>query len=426
MFMQEVPEIVRRSLFYGNLDSDRVSQHVQVVEDQEYIREALGRRGLVAFVADGAILPRRSGIDDRPLRENAIAFRTAEKFRTILAPPNRGEVSGMGIPEGITLIVGGGFHGKSTLLNALKRAIVPHIPGDGREYVVTDPTAVKIRAEDGRSVVGVDISPFIQNLPYGKDTQFFSSTNASGSTSQAANIMEALEMGSRLLLIDEDTSATNFMIRDERMQRLVAKEREPITPFVDKVRQLREDHHVSTILVMGGSGDYLDVVDHVVMMEEYLPVDVTDRARELVKIVSTSRTTEGGTRFGEIAARIPLSEGFNPSRGRREVKIDAKGLQEILFGQEKIELGALEQLFDMSQTRAIGDMIHYFSQTYVKQGFTLREGLARVMHDVADGGLDLLSPYKLGTYAMPRIFELSAAVNRMRSLKIKENSSRHH
>jgi predicted ABC-class ATPase len=225
-------------------------------------------------------------------------------------------------------------------------------------------------------------------------------------------------MGSRVLLIDEDTSATNFMIRDERMQALVSKDKEPITPFVDKVRSLREDHGVSTILVMGGSGDYLEEADRVIMMRDYLPVDATTEARQVVSSHRSGRKSEGGERFGTIRDRVPLASGFNPSRGKREVKIDAKGLQEILFGREEIELGALEQLVDISQTRAIGDMIHYFSTTFAKKEITLREGLGRVLKDMEEKGLDLLSPYKLGCYAMPRVFELAAAVNRLRSLQI--------
>jgi predicted ABC-class ATPase len=421
MFLKEVPEIAAHSLFYESLNHDDIKMHVEVVEDQEFLRNELDSKGLVAFVADGSILPRRSGIDDRPLKEDPVPFVSPDSFRVSFTPPNRGPVEGMGIPTGITLIVGGGFHGKSTLLNALKRSVFPHIPGDGREYVVTDPTAVKIRAEDARSVVGVDISPFIQNLPYGKDTRFFSTTNASGSTSQAANIIEALEMGSRTLLIDEDTSATNFMIRDERMQALVSKEKEPITPFVDKVRQLKEEHGVSTVLVMGGSGDYLDVAERAIMMRDYLPVDVTEEAGKVVTEHVTRRKSEGGKDFGEIRKRYPLPSGFDPSRGKREVKIDAKGLQEILFGREKIELGALEQLLDISQTRAVGDMIYYFSATYAKQERSLQEGLEHLFQDIEKRGLDLLSPYKLGNYAMPRIFELAFAINRMRSFQVRRS-----
>ena len=325
----------------------------------------------------------------------------------------------MGIPEGVTLIVGGGFHGKSTLLNALERGIYNHIPGDGREYVVTDPRAVKIRAEDGRRVEKVNISPFIDNLPLRKDTKRFSTDNASGSTSQAANIMEALEVGARVLLIDEDTSATNFMIRDERMQALVAKEKEPITPFVDKVRKLYTDLGVSTILVMGGSGDYFDVADTVIMMDSYRPRCVTEQAKEIAHRYGTHRKDEGGEEFGEITPRVPLEASFDPSRGKREVKIEAKGLRTILYGTTAIDLSCLEQLVDISQTRAIGLMIHRYATLYADGGLTLREGLEQVMRDIEEKGLDCLSPFRVGNLAEVRIFELAGAINRMRTLRVK-------
>lgn len=420
MFLKEVPEIAAQSLFYQNLDHAALRMHVDTVEDQEFIRGELDGRGLAAFVADGSVLPRRSGIDDRPLTEGAIPFVSPASLRTSFSPPNMGPVSGMGIPRGITLIVGGGFHGKSTLLNALKSSVFPHIPGDGRECTVTDPSAVKIRAEDGRSVSGVDISPFIRNLPFGKDTQFFSSPNASGSTSQAANIMEALEAGCRLLLIDEDTSATNFMIRDTRMQALVAEEKEPITPFVDKVRQLLSEYGVSTVLVMGGSGDYLEVADRVILMQDYLPGEVTREARAVVSSHPTHRKHQGGACFGKIRHRFPLPSGFDPSLGKREVKIHVRGRQEILFGRETIELGAVEQIADPSQARAIGEMIHYYACTCAEQGLSLKEGVQKVIRDAEDQGLDILSPYPLGDYAMPRTYELAAAINRMRSLKVRK------
>jgi predicted ABC-class ATPase len=333
--------------------------------------------------------------------------------------PHRGVVSGMGIPRGVTLIVGGGFHGKSTLLVALERGVYPHIPGDGRELVVTDPGAIKIRAEDGRSIERVNISPFINNLPFNRDTRAFSTDNASGSTSQAANIIESLEMGARTLLIDEDTSATNFMIRDERMQELISKEKEPITPFVDKVRKLHRDHGVSTVLVMGGSGDYFDVADTVIAMENYLPKDVTDRAAQIAERHRAARTDEGGKDFGEITVRTPLSDSFDPSRGKRDVKIDAKGLFKILYGRDDIDLSGMSQLVDESQTRAIGNIIHRYATRYASRGLTLPEGVREVYRDMEEHGLDDLMPYRTGNLAQPRIFEVAGAINRMRTLSVK-------
>ncbi len=421
MFFQEIPAIVQSSLFYNRQDHQAIQQHVECAEDQDALRTQLQQQQLVTFVANGSILPRSSGINDTPLLESrsghVVPFQAPAGLEVTLDLPNQGTIRGMGIPEGITLISGGGFHGKSTLLNAFERGVYNHIPGDGREGVSTHPTACKIRSEDGRRIEKVNITPFISNLPFGKDTTRFSTNNASGSTSQAANIMEAVEMGTTLLLIDEDTSATNFMIRDERMQELVAKEKEPITPFVDKVRQLYRDYGVSTILVMGGSGDYFDVADTVLMMDSYSVHDMSARAREIVQQHRTKRVEEGGSSFGSVSERCPKAGSLDAGRGKRDVKIDIKGLHTILYGTNTLDLSGVEQVVDSSQTRSIGDIILYYSRQYAGGEQRLRRGLERVFADLEQQGFDLLSPRKLGSYAMPRIFEVAAAINRLRSLE---------
>lgn len=211
--------------------------------------------------------------------KHAVPFVSPESLRVTLDLPNRGSISGMGIPLGVTLIVGGGFHGKSTLLQALERGVYNHIAGDGREYVITDASAVKLRSEDSRSISNVDISLFIHDLPGKSDTTSFSTADASGSTSQAANVIEGIEAGTSLFLIDEDTSATNFMVRDELMQRVVADSEEPITPFISRVRDLYEKLGISSILVAGSSGSYFHVSDTVIQMKEYVPYDITERAK---------------------------------------------------------------------------------------------------------------------------------------------------
>src|SRR5919107_2630855 len=256
MLLQELPEVARRGLVpapEGGVDGERARLHVETVEDADYLRGLLPGLSLVAFIADGAVLPRESGASERPLKDGAIPFESPVEYRVEVELPNGGFVSGMGVPEGVTLVAGGGFHGKSTLLSALSWGVYDHVPGDGREFVVSRGDAVKIRAEDGRSVTGVDISAMIGDLPGGRSTEDFSTPNASGSTSQAANIAEALEVGTSLLLVDEDTSATNFMIRDERMRELV--KREPISPFIDLVRPLHRSLGVSTVVVVGGVGE---------------------------------------------------------------------------------------------------------------------------------------------------------------------------
>ncbi|WP_250546234.1 ABC-ATPase domain-containing protein, partial [Staphylococcus arlettae] len=280
IFNTQVPQIVEQALSYKHLNQAALAEQVTLMEDQHYIREFLVQQGYIAFVANDSILPRQSGVSQQPLR-HAVTFTSPTAFEVALTLPSGKRLIGMAIPEGITLIVGGGYHGKSTLLEALQRGVYPHIVGDGREYVITRDDAMKIRAEDGRSIAQVNIQPFIDNLPGNKDTSQFTTPNASGSTSQAANVIEALEAQSSVLLIDEDTSATNFMIRDDRMQQLIAPEKEPITPFAHKVKPLYDDYRVSTILIVGGSGDYFEVADHVLMMDEYVLQDVTAEAHEI-------------------------------------------------------------------------------------------------------------------------------------------------
>lgn len=420
LLLGDLPRIVEDGvLCHGLADTRAAEEHVAVAEDQEALREQLAPAGLVAFIGNGSLLPRRSGISQLPLpASKAILFRSPPSLEVELKAPNAGRVRGMGIPQGITLIVGGGFHGKSTLLRAIERGVYNHIPGDGRERVVTVADAVKIRAEDGRRVEKVDISPFINNLPYGQDTSSFSTEEASGSTSQAANIMEALEIGTSLLLIDEDTSATNFMIRDHRMQELVAKEKEPITPFIDRIQQLK-DMGISTIIVVGGSGDYFDVADTVIMMDAYIPQDVTSRAKEIAARFTTNRRREGGP-FGSVRERIPFKESFNPSR-RGKTKIRAHGVDEITFGYEDIDLKYVEQLVDPSQTRAIGDIIRYLAERYCDNRRTLRQLISLVLEDIEQKGLDIISPFygqHPGDYARPRAQEIAAAINRLRTLKV--------
>jgi len=425
MFYQEIPLLVKAALYYESLDREAVRRHVEVAEDAQALRDQLEARGLVAFVADGAVLPRESGISPRPMRaDRAVRFVSPPELRVELQAPNRGRLSGMGIPRGVTLIVGGGYHGKSTLLSALEMGVYNHIPGDGREYVVSRADAVKIRAEDGRRVEKVDITPFISNLPFQKDTSAFSTENASGSTSQAANILEALEAGSRLLMMDEDSCATNFMIRDERMQKLVPKEKEPITPFIDQVRNLYREHGVSTILVIGGSGDYFDVADTVISMEDYLPRVVTEKAKAIAAADPSPRRPEAPGGFGRLVERIPLAESFNPYRGER-VKVRARGMENIQFGQENIDLDDVEQLVDPSQSVAIANMLLYaVMRGYVDNRTTLRRLLERIYGEIAERGLEVISPHRgeqhPGDYAMPRLQEVAAAINRLRTLVVKQ------
>jgi predicted ABC-class ATPase len=438
LLMDDVPGVAERGLCAHHLDAETLQRFVQCVENQEAIRECLPSLGLVAFVGDGSLLPRESGASDRPMRRSeAVAFESPTSLRVSLPlahpiPGEKGprhEIQGLGIRTGVTLIAGGGYHGKSTLLRALERGVHPHVPNDGREWVVSAPGLVKIRAEDGRRVERVDIGAFIGDLPGGRSTQAFTSDDASGSTSQAASIVEAVEAGATGLLLDEDTSATNFMVRDARMQALVAREHEPITPFLDRVREIYDVHGVSTVLVMGGCGDYFDVADTVILMRDYRPIDATSEARAIAKRHASGRRLETKAPLGPVTQRVPVAESFDASRGRRDVKIDAKALDLILYGREPIDLRGVEQLVDRSQTRAIGNAIHLATQRFMDGKTTLCEVLDALDALLDAEGLDVLDPFHHpgrhpGDLARPRRFEIAAAINRLRSLRMRQRRVR--
>jgi len=412
MFFEELPTLVSDGLEYPGRDIAHLIRHVEQVEDQQALRDWLGENNAVAFVANGSVLPRHSGVDDRPLTD-AIPFQSPPGREASVALPNRGEISGMVVPRGVTLIVGGGFHGKSTLLQALERGVYNHIPGDGRELVVTSADAVKIRAEDHRAVNRVDISPFIGTLPGHRPTDSFSTENASGSTSQAANIIEALECGCSCLLIDEDTSATNFMIRDQRMQQLVPDDREPITPLLHRVRELYEKEGVSTIIVSGGSGDYLAVADQVLMLDNYRILDVTTKARQLAGAPPTPPAAAPPLRSPQLR-QINLRTG--PFPGQRQVKFIVREQRLLEYGRRRVDLSKVEQLIDSGQTEAIGLLLDRCRKQDPQQPYGLLAGLRQALEQVEQQGLDILLPWKAGTLALPRLYELAAAANRLRDI----------
>ncbi|MFR9726340.1 P-loop domain-containing protein [Streptomyces sp. MS19] len=414
-----LPWIAEHALCHDGERAAEAAGFVAAVEDSAALRERLPELGLVAFVADGALLPRRSGADDRPARGGGLVpFLAPEELRVTVDLPHAGAVTGMGVPAGVTLVVGGGFHGKSTLLRALETGVWDHVPGDGRERVVAHRDTVKIRAEDGRSVCRVDVRAFVDHLPGGAGTADFSTPDASGSTSQAASLCEAVETGARVLLIDEDTAASNLMIRDARMQALVAKEREPLTPLVDSVRSLHRDHGISTVLVMGGSGDYLDVADRVVMMDDYRPYDVTARARE-VAAVPTGRRAEALS-FPGVAARRPEPASLDASaRGRTRVR--ARGTDHLVLGENEVDLRAVEQLADGPHVVGVGLAV----ELLVRRGHldgqrTLADALDLLDSDLAGpGGVAALLGVHDDDFAVPRRHEVAAALNRVRALRVR-------
>ncbi|HEX7117255.1 MAG TPA: ABC-ATPase domain-containing protein [Longimicrobiales bacterium] len=416
LLTRDVVDAIHAGLFFDALDPDALRLHLETVEDARALRDQLEARGLVAFIADGAILPRRSGVDDRPLpADRARAFRSPPELRVTLDTPNAGAVTGMGIPAGVTLIVGGGYHGKSTLLQAIERGVYDHVPGDGRERVVAAPGAVKVQAESGRSIAGTDISNFIRELPGGEDTRHFYTRNASGSTSQAAAIVEAVEAGATCLLLDEDTSATNFLIRDARMQTLVPDALEPITPLIDRVRQLAE-RGVSTLMVVGGSGDYFDVADTVIAMVAYEPRDVTADAHRVARAHPTGRRPEGGA-WRSIAGRAPLPASLDPSRGRRDVAIKAWSPDRLQFGAEEVNLAAVAQIVERAQLRAIAAALARYRGDVIDGRRPITEVLPLIMDRLEREGLAGADREASGELAAFRVHELAAVLNRLRTLE---------
>ncbi len=413
-----LPECVGGNLAYASLDARQLEKNAFLAEDQQYIRSQLEPMGLVAFVANGAVLPRESGVSSRPMK-NAVLFTSPKELEVTMQLPHRGAIQGMGIPKGVTLIVGGGYHGKSTLLEALQLGVYNHIAGDGREYVITDDTAMKIRAEDGRSVQRVNISMFINGLPNGRDTSAFCTENASGSTSQAANVCEAVEAGCKTLLIDEDTSATNFMIRDELMQSVVSKDAEPITPFIDRVLQLYEQFGVSTVLVAGSSGSYFYKAAHIIQMKQYVPADITSFAKEKAAAFRRPEPEAGELEPAEMQCRRRICANSRMQKNDR-IKIKVSGKDTILIDKEPIDVRYVEQLADQEQLAALGYMMRY-AHRYLINGkselHSVAEALSRLAQkeDFMELGRGSYVPVNM---AMPRKQEIFACLNRYRSLRL--------
>ena len=415
IFFELIPACVQRSLYYRSLDGVRLENIAQLADNQSYIRRILPEKGLCAFVANGAVLPRESGISQKPMGR-AVPFKAPESMTVTMDLPYGGKIRGMGIPKGVTLIVGGGYHGKSTLLEALERGVYNHIIGDGREYVITDNTAVKIRAEDGRSIRGVDISMFINGLPNGKNTEHFNTEDASGSTSQAANVIEAMEAGSNVFLIDEDTSATNFMIRDELMQSVVSRDSEPITPYIDRLRELYENYGISSIIVAGSSGSYFHKADHIIQMRQYIPEEITDfaKAKAAAYPLKIDEAPSGPSPSFE---RKPL--GLKEKAGER-VKIKVLGRDSIQINRENIDLRYVEQLVDSEQLMALGYLLNYAQKHLMDGHSTVVQIIEKLIKVLEKDGLKSVceSGYLPAGLAMPRKQEIFACFNRYRKLNM--------
>lgn len=474
IFFDFLPGCVENVFFYRRQNTAEIKKRITLADDQQFIRNELKRLDLVSFVADGSILPRETGVSDRPMK-GSVAFHSPDSLRITLNLPGHGPISGMAIHRGITLIVGGGYHGKSTLLKALESGVYNHIPGDGREYVITDETAVKLRAEDGRSINHVDISLFIRDLPNKKDTTCFSTADASGSTSQAAAVIESIEAGTRAFLIDEDTSATNFMLRDDLMQRIVSRDKEPITPFIERARDLYKQAGISTVLVAGSSGAYFFIADTIIQMDAYRPFDITEMVKNACEQEASkpaiqapgfklptagrklaaggtgravgamalnfgdSRAEAGGEsqekgensgrsgRFGNRGGSASDAGRFERGRGgRREadrnsdrntrIKVRVHDKHSFQVAKEPVDLRFVEQLADSEQTAALAQMVRYCLEKGLLERCTVQETVATLLKAYEADGLSVFSDasYAAMGLAMPRVQEIYACLNRFR------------
>ncbi|MBR9988084.1 MAG: hypothetical protein KFF68_19440 [Desulfosarcina sp.] len=389
-----------------------------------HVQERLGEHGLVAFIADGSMLPRASGVSDKPARRGVMPFRAPEEAAVVLDFPNAGKVRGLGIHKGVTVVIGGGFHGKSTLLNALGRGIYPHIAGDGRERVVACKQAMMVCAEEGRSVQGIDISSFISTLPGKADPRAFFTKNASGSTSEAAAIVENMLAGADLLLIDEDSSAANFLMRDRHMRKLIPED--PITPLLDRVRQLYEAHRVSTVIIAGGSSDCLGVADHVIAMRGYVPVDLTAEARALD--LPQTHPTAGPLAISDRRQLLPgnfdplyINERMNKQGPVRIKALRGQELEIIEYGMDLIDVRSLKGIVDADQMLTIGYCLLLARQLAPAATGLSPTVFARMLIDIVrEKGLNVLQPPDAPPvfFARTRLLELVGAINRLRSLAV--------
>lgn len=426
-----LPVCIQKSFFYSSLNAKELQNYIELAEDQEFIRQTLPAKNLCAFIADGSILPRESGISSRPMKAS-VPFTSPDSLRISINLPHKGKITGMGIPKGITLIVGGGYHGKSTLLNALELGVYNHIPGDGREYVITDATAVKLRSEDGRFIKDVDISMFINDLPNKKDTRCFSTLDASGSSSQAAGIVESMEAGSHLFLLDEDTSATNFMVRDAFMQQVIQREKEPITPFLERAEDLYKKAGISTILVAGSSGAFFHIADTIIQMDNYVPKDITASVKKLCSqypLPAVSVTDFQLPHSHRIMSRPAESSKHlrHNSRGNHSdsgaakperLKTRISGTDGFSLGRQEIDLRYTEQLIDAEQTAALGLLLKYAVEHLADGRRTLPEIVQFLWKNLSLHGLSFFTEnQKISCgYATPRIQEIYACLNRYRGL----------
>ena len=421
-----LPDLVSAGLYYSKSDEVFLQEHYRVLAERKEILSQLDARGLCAFVPDGAVLPRASGLSEMPL-EGAVPFVAPEEMAVTLNVCGR-DIRGMGIPKGITVITGGAFHGKSTLLQALTRSVYPHIPGDGREGIVIDESALRVGVEDGRSVRGTDLSHFVRDLPGGVSTKDFNTLSASGSTSEAANLLEAMEAGSRTFLIDEDSSAVNFLIRDVRVRKLLGDDREPLIPLTDRIREISAQGY-SFILVAGACGDYLDLADNIVIMANYKAecAEFTPMSSWKTEgLIGSTEPAEVQQPRPFVAYMQPLQKSVRPTSAvERQVKVKLAGDSLLQIGFLVSDTSRLNTLVDRQQRFGAGFVLLNLLQNAASNaesgdssnaGDSVAETIQKLYEKIQNVGFRNLPQGMSREMSLPRVVDIACVAFRLREV----------
>ncbi len=418
VFFEELPAVVNASLVYCNLDEIEVARFVDLMEDADAIRQNLPTRGLVGFVGEGAFLIRLDH-SDKPDYDRDVPLSVPEELLVDIEVPNKGRVRGLGVPSGITVVLGDAYSGRTELMKALAAGIYNHIPGDGREYVISMPDTVYIAAEDRRSVQRVDISAFVRHNPAGRDVRQYTTTHADPCAAQAAAVAEALEIGARTLLFDESDSNSGFLCLDSRLQGLASGIEPRLIPLSVCARKMVDDLGIS-IVVAGAASvtEFIPVADTVLRVDDYQVTDITREAKQLaIQQADLRPDAEALARLVE-QARWVVPSSLDPSSGRHDAVVGAEGIDRLRFGNYVVNLTAIAQLADTCQTETIGLILYYAKNRYLDEGRPIRELLDLIDRDLSTEGLECLTRDLRGDLARPRRYEIAAALNRLVSLRI--------
>lgn len=416
LFFEDLPEVISNSLLYCNTDADMADRFVNSMEDADRLRQHLGASGQVGFLGEGALVARVTG-EDSPDYERLTPVEIDEGLVEEVEVPHAGTIRGINIPSGLTLILGESNSGRVDIMDAISQGIYNHIPGDGRETVVTVADAVNIRSEVGRCVQNVDISAFASELPDGGNPAAYSTVSAGSFTSQAASTVEALEAGARVLLFDEHSSSSTFLSSDTRVSPLLgASSRNTLAA---RARQIVDELGIS-IVVAGSSlvAEFIPIADKILKVENFCISDITEEAKAL-EIVPSSVANDTATLSSLLSrSRWVMPSSIDPSVGREDLVICTDDQSYIQFGRSIVDLSEIRQIADVDQARAIGFVLYYAKLRYMDEGYPVREILDLVDRDLSNEGLNALASDLRGDFARPRRYEVAAALNRLPAFRV--------